>query len=85
MGESLKALEWLGDSLKRVRGFFKPVRQQVGYDLELVQHGLDPSDWKPMATVGSSVNEIRIHAEAEHRLGYLTKLPAGHLRATCFP
>jgi phage-related protein len=26
--------------------------------------GLDPSDWKPMATVGAGVREIRIRDEA---------------------
>lgn len=54
--EALKPVEWVGDSLKRVRAFAKPVRQQVGYELELVQHGLEPSDWKPMTTIGPGVN-----------------------------
>jgi phage-related protein len=72
--EALKPVEWVGDSLKRVREFSKPVRQQVGYELELVQHDLEPSDWKPMPTVGPGVNEIRIHAEGEHRVFYVARL-----------
>jgi phage-related protein len=64
----------VGDSLKRIRAFAKPVRQQVGYELELVQHDMEPSDWKPMSTVGLGVNEIRIHVEGEHRLFYIAKL-----------
>lgn len=64
----------MGDSLNRVRALSKPARQQVGYELELVQHGMEPSDWKPMSTVGSGVNEIRIHIEGEHRLFYVAKL-----------
>jgi predicted XRE-type DNA-binding protein len=39
----------MGDSLKRIRAFAKPVRQQAGYELELVQHDMEPSDWKPAA------------------------------------
>ncbi len=63
----------MGDSLRRVREFGKIVRQQVGYELELIQHGLEPSDWKPMPKVGPGVYEVRIHADGEHRLIYVAK------------
>ena len=63
----------MGDSLERVRSFSKTVRQQVGYELELVQHGLEPSDWKPMPTVGPGVCEIRIHGGGEYRVVYVAK------------
>jgi phage-related protein len=63
----------MGDSLERVRSFSKTVRQQVGYELELVQHGLEPSDWKPMPTVGSGVCEVRIHGDGEHRVIYVAR------------
>ena len=39
----------------------------------MVQHGLEPSDWKPVPTVGPGVREIRIHAEGEHRVFYVAK------------
>ncbi|MEK7753761.1 MAG: type II toxin-antitoxin system RelE/ParE family toxin [Acidobacteriota bacterium] len=71
--EELKPVEWMGDSLERVRSFSKTVRQQVGYELELVQHGLEPSDWKPMPTVGPGVCEIRIHGGGEYRVVYVAK------------
>jgi phage-related protein len=63
----------MGDSLKRVRSFSKTVRQQVGYELELVQHGFEPSDWKLMPTVGSGVCEIRIHGGGEYRVVYVAR------------
>jgi phage-related protein len=63
----------MGDSLERVREFSRTVCQQVGYELELVQHGLEPSDWKPMPTVGPGVCEIRIHRDGEHRVIYVAK------------
>jgi len=72
--DALKPVEWVGDSLKRVRMLAKAVRQQLGYELELVQHDMEPSDWKPMMTVGPGVNEIRIHVEGEHRLVYVARL-----------
>lgn len=57
-----------GDSLERVRSFSETVRQQLGYELELVQHGMEPSDWKPMKTVGAAVCELRVHGDGEHRV-----------------
>ncbi len=35
-------------------------RRQTGFELQRVQQGLDPSDWKPMRSVGAGVREIRI-------------------------
>jgi phage-related protein len=71
--EGLKPVEWMGDSLRRVRSFSKPVRQQVGYELEFVQLGLEPSDWRPMPTVGPGVSEVRIHGDVEYRVIYVAK------------
>lgn len=73
MEEGLKPVAWLGDSLEQLRSFSKIVRQQVGYELELVQDGLEPSDWKPMPTVGPGVCEIRVHGDGEHRVIYVAK------------
>jgi phage-related protein len=39
--------------------------------LELVQRGLEPSDWKP--TVGPGVCEVRIHGDGEHRVIYVAR------------
>ena len=33
--------------------------------------GLDPDDWKPMASIGPDVREIRIHTGLEHRVFYV--------------
>lgn len=63
----------MGDSLLRVRSFSKPVRQEVGFELEMVQHGFEPSDWKPMPIVGPGVSEIRVHVEGEYRVFYVAK------------
>lgn len=73
MRGDLKPVEWMGDSLERVRFFSKLARQQVGFELEMVQHGLEPGDWKPMRIVGPGVSEIRVHVEGEHRVLYVAK------------
>jgi len=63
----------MGDSLKRVRSFSKLVRQQIGFELEMVQHGAEPTDWKSMSIVGPGTREIRIHVEGEYRILYVSK------------
>lgn len=35
-------------------------KRDAGYQLDRVQHGFEPSDWKPMSSVGAGVQEIRI-------------------------
>lgn len=70
-----KTLIWLGSSLKDLRAFPALARRLAGFQLRLVQHGLDPNDWKPMKTVGPGVREIRIHVEGAHRVFYVTTRP----------
>lgn len=56
----MKPVVFLGDSLDRLRTFPERARRNSGYQLDRVQRGLDPDDWKPMATIGSGVREIRV-------------------------
>ncbi len=69
----MKSVIWLGSSLADVRSFSAEARRAVGYQLYKVQVGLEPSDWKPLSSVGSSVIEIRVHAETEYRVIYIAK------------
>lgn len=73
----LKGLLWLGSSRDDIRDFPPKARQRAGYELYLLQSGLDPSDWKPMSSVGAGVREIRIHTGQEHRVLYVTKFEEG--------
>ena len=59
-----KPLVWLDDSRKRVRDFPTVARQRAGFELWEVQQGNDPSDWKPMPSVGPGACEIRVRDEA---------------------
>ncbi|MBA3504219.1 MAG: type II toxin-antitoxin system RelE/ParE family toxin [Betaproteobacteria bacterium] len=40
------------------------VRQDAGYQLDKVQRGLQPDDFKPMPTIGKGVEEIRIRNDS---------------------
>jgi phage-related protein len=68
----VKPVEFLGDSLARIRAFPKQARREAGYQLERVQRGLNPDDWKPMRSVGRGVREIRVRdASGAYRLIYV--------------
>jgi phage-related protein len=70
----IKPLYWLGDSLEQVREFAPRARERIGFELWEVQQGNEPTDWKPVTTVGPGVNEIRVHAKGEYRVLYVAKL-----------
>ncbi len=53
--------------------FSPAARRDAGPLLYHVQLGLEPSDWKPMRSVGPGVVEIRIHAGGEHRVLYVAR------------
>jgi len=55
-----KPVEFRGSALDDLRAFPAPVRREAGYQIDQVQHGQMPDDWKPMPTIGQGVREIRI-------------------------
>jgi phage-related protein len=69
----MKRLRFVGSSLDDLRSFPAEARRQAGFDLYAIQRGLEPSDWKPMKTVGSGVREIRIRVLGEWRVLYVAK------------
>src|SRR6478672_3728213 len=65
MGEARpRWLEFRGGALDDLRAFPRSARQEAGHQLDLVQQGQDPDDWKPMSSIGRGVREIRIRDEA---------------------
>ena len=56
----MKPVRFLGDSLKRIREFPADVKQDVGYQLDKLQRGQQPDDFKPMPSIGKGVEEIRV-------------------------
>lgn len=69
----MKRIQWLGTSLNAVREFPVDARTLIGQELRLVQSGLMPSDFKPMATVGAGAYEIRVRSGNQYRVIYVAK------------
>ena len=70
----MKDVRFTGSSLDDLKKFPASARRDAGFELSNVQSGLQPSDWKPMSTVGAGVGEIRIKDEAGiYRVIYVAK------------
>lgn len=59
----MKEIEWLGSSLKDLQALKTDLKRRMGFELDTIQRGFQPSDFKPMSSVGSGVNEIRVIGE----------------------
>jgi phage-related protein len=71
----MKPVRFLGDSLRCLRDFPVDARHDAGYQLDKVQRGLQPDDFKPMPTIGKGVEEIRIRDESGNfRVIYTARL-----------
>ena len=60
----MKTITFMGGTLNALRAFPTEARQAAGFQIDRVQRGMAPSDWKPMATIGIGVKEIRLKEES---------------------
>jgi phage-related protein len=80
-----KPVEFRGSALDDLRAFPEAARREAGYQLDQVQHGREPDDWKPMSTVGLGVREIRIRdAAGAFRVMYVAKFDDAVYVLHCF-
>ena len=60
-------------------------RREAGFQIDLVQHGQVPDDWKPMPSIGAGVREIRVReATGAFRVVYVAKFVDAVYVLHCF-
>lgn len=80
-----KPVEFRGSSLDDLRSFPLAIKREAGHQLDQVQNGYDPDNWKPMNTVGQGVKEIRIRdATGAFRVMYVAKFADAVYVLHCF-
>ena len=85
MSERSKPLEFRAGALDDLRAFPINARREAGHQLDQVQQGRDPDDWKPMGTIGQGVREIRIReTDGAFRVIYVAKFEAAIYVLHCF-
>lgn len=73
----MKPLEFLGSSQDDIRAMPAAVRHALGVELMRVQFGGEPTDFKPISSVGAGAYEIRIRDESgAFRVFYVAKFAA---------
>ncbi|WP_321790270.1 type II toxin-antitoxin system RelE/ParE family toxin [Burkholderia pyrrocinia] len=80
-----KPVVFVGSALDDLRGFPLPARREAGHQIDQVQRGLAPDDWKPMRTVGVGVREIRLRdASGAFRIVYIATFAEAVYVLHCF-
>ena len=70
----MKRIIFLGAALNAIRNFPETAKNTTGQQLRKVQYGQNPTNWKPMPSIGASVQEIRVtSADGIHRTIYTAK------------
>lgn len=81
----MKNVDFRGSSLSDLRQFPNPSMREAGYQIDKVQNGLDPDDWKPMNTIGAGVKEIRVKDDSGiYRVFYVAKFESTVYVLHCF-
>lgn len=85
MMNRIKPIQFIGSALADLRAFPLTARREAGHQLDQVQNGLEPDDWKPMPTIGQGVREIRIRdAGGAFRVIYVAKFADAVYVLHCF-
>ncbi|WP_133649449.1 type II toxin-antitoxin system RelE/ParE family toxin [Paraburkholderia flava] len=80
-----KPVVFTGSSLEDLRAFPENARREAGHQLDQVQRGFEPDDWKPMPTIGEGVREIRIRDKTgAFRVVYVAKFERAVYVLHCF-
>lgn len=69
----MKQLKFIGSSQDDLTDFPRDARRECGRELDRVQRGLMPTDFKPMLGMGKGVYEIRVHVLGEWRVLYVAR------------
>ncbi|WP_413529358.1 type II toxin-antitoxin system RelE/ParE family toxin [Rahnella inusitata] len=81
----VKDIDWRGSSLKDLRDFPVDAKKRAGYELEQIQHGLAPTEWKSINHWGAGVVEIKLDAVAgTFRVVYVAKFEEAIYILHCF-
>jgi phage-related protein len=69
------AIAWEGDSKEVISSFPDDPRQNLGFQLRLLQQGQQPNDYRGMSSIGPGVFELRDQDErAWYRVIYLSRV-----------
>ncbi len=69
----MRILKFVGSSQEDLVNFPRDARRECSRELDRVQRGLMPTDFKPMLSIGKGAYEIRVHVLGEWRVIYVAR------------
>lgn len=82
---NLKPVVFCGSALDDLREFPVSARREAGHQIDQVQRGRDPDNWKRMSVIGPGVREIRIRdAAGAFRVIFVAKFSEAVYVLHCF-
>jgi phage-related protein len=70
----MKPIRFLGNALKCLRDFPEDARQDAGYQLDKVQRGEQPDDFKPMPSIGKGLRKSGFGTMRTYRVIYTARM-----------
>ena len=61
-----KPVEFRGSALDDLRAFPEAAQREAGHQLDQIQRGREPDDWKPMNTVAEGCGKFEFEMPQEH-------------------
>ena len=70
----MKKIVFIGNALDNIKNFAPEAKREAGHQLDRIQRGKEPLDWKPMHSIASGVREIRFRdRNGIYRVIYIAK------------
>ena len=80
-----KEIRWMGTAYADLLDFPEEPRRQAGFQLGIIQVGLEPRHWKPFTQIGIGAKELRINTlEGAFRLIYTDRFESTVYVLHCF-
>ncbi|MDO9318447.1 MAG: type II toxin-antitoxin system RelE/ParE family toxin [Gammaproteobacteria bacterium] len=80
-----KEIRWMGSAYADLLEFPEEPKRQAGFQLGMVQAGLEPRHWKPFSQIGIGVKELRINVrEGAFRVIYTDRFDDSVYVMHCF-
>ena len=70
----MKEVVFESNALDKIRQLPVSARQRTGYEIDRVQRGRDPENWKPFPSIGQGAREIRIQTSDQFRIIYIANV-----------
>ncbi|MBT4396351.1 MAG: type II toxin-antitoxin system RelE/ParE family toxin [Acidiferrobacteraceae bacterium] len=70
----MKKIIFIGNTLNNIKKFSHEAKREAGHQLDRVQRGKEPLDWKPMQGIADGAREIRFRdRNGIYRVIYVAK------------